>query len=50
MATKRSSKASKSSKNRSKRVPSVKRLEGVRSLQMKAASLFPNCSAGCDTR
>ena len=49
MATKRTSKASKSSKNR-KRIPSVKRLEGVRSLQMKAASILPGCSAGCDTR
>jgi hypothetical protein len=34
MATKRSSKAQKSIKNRSKRVPSVKRLEGVRPLKM----------------
>ena len=49
MATKRSSKASKSSKNR-KRIPSVKHLEGVRSLQLKAASLWPYCSSGCDTR
>ena len=50
MATKRSSKASKSSKKRSKRIPSVKHLEGVRSLQLKAASLWPYCSSGCDTR
>jgi len=42
MATKRSSKASKSRKNRSKRIPSVKRLGPVRSLEVKAASLLCN--------
>jgi hypothetical protein len=44
MATKRSSKASKSSKNPSKRIPSVKKLGSVRPLQM---SLIPACSMGC---
>ena len=47
MATKRSSKASKSSKNRAKRIPSVKRLEGVRPLAMKAADSFVYCTGTC---
>jgi hypothetical protein len=34
MATKQSSKANKSSKNRSKRIPTVKRLDPVRPLLM----------------
>jgi hypothetical protein len=49
MATKRSSKAVKSAKNRSKRIPSVKRLEGVRTLQMRAASVVECGSYTCPT-
>jgi hypothetical protein len=39
MATKRPIKAIKASKNRSKRVPSVKRLNGVRTLTVKTVAI-----------
>jgi hypothetical protein len=42
MATKRSSKATRSSKNRSERIPSIKRLNAVRPLKAAPPSLI-NC-------
>jgi len=50
MATKRSSKAAKSTKNRSKRIPSVKRLEGVRALKPGTFSMVGCQTEGCATR
>jgi hypothetical protein len=44
MATKQSSKATKSGKNRPKRIPSVKRLDPGRPLLM---SMVATCSPGC---
>jgi len=51
MATNRSSKAKKATKNRSKRIPSVKRLEGVRPLKFEPMSGNVVClSRKCPTR
>lgn len=43
MPTKPSGKTTRSSKNRSKRIHSVKRLESVRTLKNVAASMRPEC-------
>lgn len=50
MATKQSTKATKASKNRAKRIPSVKRLESVRTLSAVAASQGIRCITFGKTR
>jgi len=50
MQTKRSSKAGKASKNRAKRIPSVKRLNPVRTLKTIGGSMVNCGSDKCQTR
>ena len=49
MQTKRSSKAGKASKNRAKRIPSVKRLNPVHTLKTVRGSLINCQSENCQT-